>query len=195
MTNDSIIRSATRKALFTEHQGDRDTVIFDELGLFHGASRIDLVVVNGEIHGFELKSDRDTLRRLPEQAFAYGHVFDRVTLVLGERHVRHAVEIAPEWWGIRVVRRERGIRFCDLRLPRINPSIDALSVAGLLWRDEALQFLQESGVAGMRWKRRADIYSALIETVALDALRQRVRQCLRRRSNWRSVETRLSCGD
>src|SRR5580692_2259755 len=136
--NDAQLRMATKQALFIEHQGDAETVIFEELGIQHGCSRIDLAVVNGELHGFELKSDRDTLARLPEQAKAYGHVFDRVTLVVEERHVRGAVDLVPDWWGVRVVCQESGkLRFCDLKHAVKNPSPDPEAIVALLWREEA----------------------------------------------------------
>ena len=100
LMNDAQIRAATKKALLVQHMGDAETVIFEELGVQHGLARIDLAVVNGELHGFELKSARDTLARLPEQAESYGRVFDRITLVVEERHVRGAVELVPDWWGV-----------------------------------------------------------------------------------------------
>jgi len=65
----------------------------------------------------------------------------------------------------------------------------------LLWREEALSFLEELGRAtGMRSKCRAEIYSKLVEKADLNNLRARVRRCLRQRGNWRSAATRLSCG-
>ncbi len=194
--NDAHIRAATKQALFLEHRGDAETVIFEELGIQHGLSRIDLAVVNGELHGFELKSDQDTLARLSEQADAYARVFDRVTLVVGERHLRHAVEVVPDWWGIRVARAESDkLHFSDLKVAINNPSVDPISIATLLWRDEALLFLEELGDAmGMHSKCRSEIYSKLVEKVNLNHLRDRVRRCLRERANWRSAATRLSCG-
>src|SRR5436309_5269309 len=102
-TNDVQIRTALKSKLLVRHKNDSDTMIIEELGVHHVALRIDLAVVNGELHGFELKSDRDTLSRLREQAKAYASVFDRVTLVLGKRHVRRALEMIPDWWGITVV--------------------------------------------------------------------------------------------
>jgi len=36
-----------------------------------GASRIDRAVVNGSVHGYEIKSETDDLTRLPAQARAY----------------------------------------------------------------------------------------------------------------------------
>jgi hypothetical protein len=148
------------------------------------------------LHGFELKSDRDTLARLPEQAEAYGRVFDRVTLVVGERHVRHAADLLPDWWGIRVARRESGrLEFSDWKLAVRNPSPDPASIVALLWREEALHFLEELGIAaGMRSKCRTEIYARLIGETELGVLCQRVRTCLRQRANWRSGATRVSCG-
>jgi len=194
--NDAHIRAATKQALFLQHRGDAETVIIEELGVRHGLSRIDLAVVNGELHGLELKSDRDTLVRLPEQAQMYARVFDRLTLVVGERHLRHAVEVVPDWWGIRVARTEFGkLHFTDLKFAISNPSPDPISIAMLLWREEALSFLEELGRAtGMRSKCRAEIYSKLVEKADLNNLRARVRRCLRQRGNWRSAATRLSCG-
>ena len=194
--NDAQLRIAAKQALFVQHMGDAETVIFEELGVQHGFSRIDLALVNGELHGFELKSDKDTLARLPEQAKSYGRVFDRLTLVVGERHLRGAVDIVPDWWGIRVARGASGtLQFCDLKHAMRNPSPDPASIVALLWREEALTFLYELGVApGLLSKHRPELYSMLVEKADLDLLRRRVRKCLRERVNWRSAATRLSCG-
>jgi hypothetical protein len=191
------LRIALRRELLSRYRTDPDTVIIEELGVHHGASRIDLAVVNGVMHGYELKSERDSLLRFSAQALAYSAVFDLVTLVVAERHVNRAAEVAPEWWGIRVARIDSGrLFFRDLKLAMKNPSADPMSVASLLWRDEALSFLEELGGAkGMRSKSRLHIYLKLIERADFDGLRDRVRQCLKARKGWRSVETRRSCGD
>jgi hypothetical protein len=195
LMNDAKIRMATKQALLAQHMGDAETVIFEELGIQHGHSRIDLAVVNGELHGFELKSDKDSLARLPEQVESYGRVFDRVTLVVGERHLLHALDIVPHWWGIKVARTELGrLKLSDLKHAMSNPSRDPASVVALLWREEALSFLEELGSAeGLRSKPRRDIYSRLLAETDLDILCRRVRTCLRQRTNWRSDATRLSC--
>jgi hypothetical protein len=195
--NDIHIRAALKRQLLFQHGTDPDTTIIEELGVQHGASRIDLAVVNGLLHGYELKSDRDTLARLAEQASAYSAVFDLVTLVVAERHVRRASEVTPDWWGLRVARMESShLFFRDLKLPMNNPSADPLSLATLLWRDEALSFLDELGGAkGMHSKSKTHIYHKLLERADLDHLRHRVRRCLKGRQGWRSAGTRLSCGD
>ena len=79
------IRSALRSRLLAKHAADADTVIIDELGVCRGKVRVDVAVVNGMLHGYEIKSDRDNLRRFSGQVDFYGKVLDRATLVVGEK--------------------------------------------------------------------------------------------------------------
>lgn len=193
---DADIRGELREHLRAYHWGDPDTVIIEELGLRHGACRIDLVVVNGILHGFELKSDSDTLRRLPRQAETYNRVLDCVTLVVGSRHLDKATEMVPGWWGIRVaVGAEPQITLQDVRPPKENPSPDPLAIARLLWREEALALLRELGQAtGLYSKPRGLIYAKLAMTSDIDFLRAGVRQRLKHREDWRPDGQRVSCG-
>lgn len=194
---DSDIRAALKSELLFRYKGDPNTAIIEELGVHHGSSRIDLAVVNGVLHGYEFKSERDTLKRFPEQALAYSAVFDLITLVVAERHVCQAAEITPDWWGITVARMKSGrLLFRDLKLPMPNPSADPMSIAALLWRDEALAFLDQLGcVEGVRSKSRSHIYLKLVECVPVDILRDRVRERLKDRRGWRSAEIRQLSGD
>jgi hypothetical protein len=196
-TKDFHIRTALKRDLLAHYAPDPETAIIEELGILHGTCRIDLAVVNGVLHGYELKSDRDTLVRLPEQVQAFAAVFDYVTLVVGERHVRHAVEIIPDWWGVRSARFGSGkLSFCDLKLSMTNPSPDPMSVVRLLWRQEALDLLREvRGTNTVRFKRREWIYAELVAGASCGYLRDAVRQRLKNRADWRSDGTRLSCGD
>src|ERR1700730_13066876 len=79
------IRDALKRKLRSFYANDPSTLIVDELGLRHGIARVDVALINGIIHGFELKSDRDTMRRLPSHMRVYNSVMDRITLVVGQR--------------------------------------------------------------------------------------------------------------
>ena len=59
-------------------------------------------VVNGSLKGFEIKSDRDTLKRLGRQSEIYSKVFDTITLVTSECHLTPALDLIPAWWGIEI---------------------------------------------------------------------------------------------
>jgi hypothetical protein len=195
---DSDVRAVLKRKLIDQYGNDSATLILEEFALRHGAARVDLAVINGSLHGWEIKSDADSLSRLPSQAWTYNSVFDRVTLVAGERHVGKAKEMVPEWWGIMLAKRSRGgtIRLLRIREPNENPSPEPVAIAKLLWRDEALSLLVEVGAgAGLRASRRSIIYSRLAEAVDLDYLRARVRQRLRDRPDWRADVRHMSGGD
>lgn len=195
--NDSAIRSRIKKQLIDRLEAESDLVI-EEVGLRHGVARIDLMVVNGLLHGYEVKSDKDTLRRLPGQVRVYSSVLDKVTLVVGYRHAGEAIRIIPAWWGVKLAEMgTRGaVRLSEARPARRNQSVDKLSLAKLLWREEALALLTKLNRAeGVRSKPRSFIYSRLAEVAPLDLLRTAVCDALRRRSAMRPGELRPSGDD
>src|SRR5262245_39459159 len=174
------IRTALRVALAEEFADDTETLIVDELGLDEGNVRIDLAVVNGALHGYEIKSERDTLARLPVQAAGYGRVFDHVTLVTSTRHLGEIDAIVPWWWTIMTpaASGER-IVFDTHRPGAANPEVDARFVARLLWRDEVLEILERRGLAtGLRSKPRRVLWDALADAVSLEDLAVEVRFAL-----------------
>jgi hypothetical protein len=89
---DSDIRLAAYQRLLAPARRCADTLIVDELGLQHGAARIDIAVINGHIRGVEIKAEADNLMRLSRQVAAYGYVVDKATLIAAERHLESAVE-------------------------------------------------------------------------------------------------------
>jgi hypothetical protein len=195
-TDDRQIRVPLRQFLCEEYCNDPDTVVIEELGLRHGYCRVDLAVVNGCLHGFEIKSDRDTFRRLARQAETYNRVLDFITVVVGERHAGEVLAVCPQWWGIQLAKFDRldGMRFIQVREPSENPSPDKLAIAKLLWRQEALAFLEKLGAAkGLRSKPRRFIYFRLAEVSGIEALCSYVRDRLRDRNGWRSGERQMSC--
>jgi hypothetical protein len=188
-TSDKLIRLTLRDTLATTHKGEHYTVI-EELGLAHGTARVDMVVVNGLIHGYELKSDLDTLQRLPEQMKVYNSVLDRMTLVVGKKHLHDAIKLVPDWWGITIAKmpgRNGEVSLLVLREAQNNPDKDSLAIAQLLWRNEALSILEELESAdGFRSKSRDVIYRKLVEAIDQQSLCDRVRDRLFNRQGWRS---------
>lgn len=188
--NDRQVRKAFKATVLRGHLLDPDTLVIDELGLRHGAARVDIAVVNGQILGFEIKSDIDKLDRLPNQAAIFSSVLDRVTLICGQKHTEKAVRIVPEWWGITVAKREGEsvIQFDELTPAGDNPAPDPLATVKLLWRTEALSVLEKFEIAdGLRSKPRIDIYRRLAGALEPNLLRASVLQQLRSRTNWRSA--------
>lgn len=65
-----------------------------------GYSKADLVILNGTATAYEVKSERDSLARLPDQLFDYRRAFARVFIITSECHVERAAQIAPDDVGI-----------------------------------------------------------------------------------------------
>ncbi len=180
---DADIRPRLHRTLARKYARDPSTVIVDEFGIYNGAHRMDVAVVNGVLSGYEIKGPQDDLRRLPQQARAYGDVFDHVTLVADVKHLDAARHLLPEWWGLTVIlRAPRSIQFELQRPSQPNPHVDALAVARLLWREEALEVLRRNGMArGLSGKPRDTLWRALAEGLAVSDLQREVRSAIRSR--------------
>ncbi|NTX07033.1 sce7726 family protein [Myxococcus sp. CA040A] len=182
------VRRALQRDVLSIHAGEVGTLVLNELGLEHGLVRVDVAVINGAIHGYELKSDKDTLDRLPAQVRAYSAALDMATLVAGERHLKAARKMVPRWWGLCTAIMEDGgtVRIEARREAKQNPKPTPLAIANLLWREEALDVLERLGHAtGIRSKPRKVLYAKLVEVLSLDELRDVVRVRLKSRTAWR----------
>jgi len=187
-TNDVVIRTALKSRLEDEHSRDKRLRIVGELGIRHGTARVDLAVVNGIMHGYEIKSDLDTLKRLPEQINVFNSVFDKMTLVVGKNHLHEAIKIIPEWWEIIIAKVDENgtISFNKIRDGEHNKNQDMVSIAKLLWREEALKILELEGQAtGLYSKSRDIIYKKLVTVFNKKTLTDRVRETLFFRTDWR----------
>jgi hypothetical protein len=177
------IRLALRKAMEAEHSGDADTRVIEELALCEGLARIDMAVVNGRIHGYEIKSERDSLTRLPGQIAVYSRALDLVTIVVSSVHADRVLTMVPKWWGVTVATGSGGVvRLEERRRPTPNPAIDTYAQAQLLWREEALEALEERELAdGVRSKPRRTLWLKLSQE-APARVGEVVRERLKRRS-------------
>ena len=183
---DRDVREAVLKKLSAEYCGDPDTRIVQEMGVWSGSVRIDIAVINGELRGIELKSDQDTLARLPYQAEIYSHVFDRVELVVGSRHTVQATSIVPAWWGItEALQMDGAIEFVTRRKATPNPTPDPFVIAQLLWKNEAIGLLESFDLAtGWRSRRVKLIHQRLASELPARTLSYHVRDILRHRAEW-----------
>lgn len=197
-TCDVTVRRAMIARLNNRDRRSSGTHIFEEFGLRHGAVRADIAVLNGRLHVYEIKSDLDSLKRLPRQANLLSTVCDKATLIVAQRHLRKAMTIVPGWWGVlcATIGSRGAVNLSTHRRGSSNPQPDELSIAKLLWRDEALQLLEEVGrVEGVRSKPRRFLYQRITETLDVDSLRRAVYTKIKQRTNWRFDELQKSCDD
>lgn len=161
-------------------------LVIDELPLGHRVgqmTRADLVHVTPDLmHGYELKGDGDTLKRVPLQLACYGAVFDRVTFVVTPKHSARILlpkYDLPEWAGLAVAFHDE-ISFVLPAKP--VPALDRDQLGTLLWQKEVIDFLKANEVQ-VPSKFRVWECRDLLESdkISLDALRAYVRQCLTKR--------------
>jgi hypothetical protein len=198
-SNDAAIRELLIPFALGEHSAAPEPIFhLEEFALQGGVNRADLAVLNGISHGYEIKSDRDTLLRLPKQVEAYNAVFERSTLVVASRHLSAARSILRPWpwWGIVRVecRPLSGIQLERIRQARPNPAPDSEAIASLLWRPEALYLLSSLGLdSGVRSKAMPFLIARLAETLDPERLATYVRQAIRARGDWRSAARLRQC--
>jgi len=186
-TRDIDIRTKLHKDFCVKYGSDEDTLIVDELNLCQGDARIDVAVINGIMHGYEIKSESDTLERLPGQISIYNQVLDKVTVIVGLNHYDKVVNLVPDWWGIKVVaHNKKGFEIKTRKRNKKNKDVNPYSVAQLLWRDETLEVLAKFGLdKGYKSKPKSDLWERLAANLPIDQLKFEVREKLKSRSGWR----------
>ena len=187
-TTDADIRSALHRTRFRRWKAHRDALVIDELGLAHAKSRIDVAVINGCIHGYEIKSDKDTLDRLEGQIEIYRQTLQKLTIVAASRHAAAISAHVPEWCGvIEVVQGPRGgVSFDVLQKAAANPDIDPVMMAHLLWRNEVIDLLSDMGYPQKELRRpRRQLYEVLCQTLTLSQIVASIRAFMMARQAWR----------
>jgi len=184
---DSDIRKLLHPYLKKENKKYKDTIIVDEFDLCSGLSRIDIAVVNGVIHGYEIKSEEDTLKRLPNQINYYNKSLEKISIATNKFHLKQIRESVPKWWGLIVIKNDSKKNVVtELRKAKNNPLLDGNSMLHILWKDELISIIDkyeiEVGVHSNKRKLRESISNSL----GISILSHEVRSALKSRQNWRS---------
>jgi hypothetical protein len=186
--SDTDIRTALHGTRLKTYRNAPATIVVDELGLAHARARIDIAVINGCVHGYEIKSSLDKLDRLPSQLELYRLCLSKLTLVVASKHVDGIQKIAPGWCGIlEASKGPRGaVAFTTVRRSKANPDVDAAHLAHLLWRAEAAALLARFGASPKELRQsRKFLYARLAEVMSVQQLSAAIREFMERRSAWR----------
>ncbi|MEM9615006.1 MAG: sce7726 family protein [Actinomycetota bacterium] len=156
--------------------------IFEEFWIPRTRQRADLVVLNGKMVAFEIKTAADSLRRLPKQVSGYSSIFDLCTLVADERHLEVADQIVPDWWGLWLIDDSHEIpQFSEVRASTPNSRPDPEVLVRLLWRDEAYRVASELGCEPGESACRSTLWQQILSETDTAALAELVRAALHRR--------------
>lgn len=195
VVRDGDLRSALSAVVARQYRARRHLLVPEVDILVTYPGRIDALLVADRICGFEIKSDVDSLRRLPRQVEIYGPVLERATLVVGKRHAAAAAGIVPPWWAI------WGIRHCDgdvvlttQRRGRLNPDVDPFAVATFIPRDVVVHRLRAQGIPGLSRRSVAELRYMLAETNSKTAVLKLARSAMLARLDWKYRATQAYFG-
>jgi hypothetical protein len=176
---DEHIREALKKNL---RQQDSTAAIIDELPLMRGRGRADLAFVNGELCGFEIKSEADSLVRLGSQTGNYESVFEFNTIVAAPKHLELASHRLPTTWGIIEAFRDLNGRtkLVPRRPAQRNHKLDNRALARLLWKNECLSILRKMEIETRPHAPVIELWN-MIESLGTPLLCVEVREALKRR--------------
>lgn len=161
---------------------DANAALFHELPLRRGAGRADVAAVNGALAGFEIKSERDSLRRLARQVPLYDATFEYATIVVATTHLRRVRYTVPTTWGIKVAEwRADGPIFRDVRSPKRRTStLDPNALVRLMWKRECITALRNCGLEASAQTPVRGLWEAMASQ-PLSRVLEEVRRALRSR--------------
>ena len=195
VTRDRDIRAALLPVLKKKYLHSEQDLALEEFKC--NSARADIAVMNGVMHGFEIKSDSDTLFRLSDQVSAYEGVFDLITVVVGRRLLEAVEADLPPHCGIILARLTDGrVRLTHKRPAKKNPNQRPRDLARLLWKSEALDLLRKANWHGVNSRSSANkVWDAVAGAFDIDALSAEVRQAIKLRRGFESVVQSWSDGD
>lgn len=121
LLNEIQIRELLIERLAKSSEG-KNAAFIKEMFVDDFCRRADLVMANGKLSVFEIKSGLDSLDRLEGQLESYTKYFERVTVVCAAKHYEKVMQTIPETVGIWTVS-EEGV----LRATRAAKSQDELA--------------------------------------------------------------------
>jgi len=181
---DQDIRTILHSYLEKQNKYIKDTIIVDELNIKNGLARVDVAVINGSIHGYEIKSEVDTLYRLSNQIEHYNSSLEKITIAVNSNHKDKVFDIVPGWWGVIEIDHNSGI--IELRESEKNPILSISDLLLFLWKDEMIKILEKNEVKYKKSANRSALIETITQNIEKEKLLHEVRQALKSRKNWRS---------
>ncbi|WP_161491005.1 sce7726 family protein [Anoxybacillus sp. UARK-01] len=186
MLTDFDIRAKLIKKIEKENQNKHYRII-EELSICDGQARADIVVANGFLHGYEIKSDHDSLERLARQIEWYDKTFDKVTIVVGKKFESTIIEWVPEHWGIEVayLNKFKEVSLKKIRACRKNENVLGDKLLDLLWTNEIKTLLKQNNVKNFSRKPKPELKQMVLESIQFNDIRNFTRETLKTRTGWR----------
>ena len=123
-----------------------DAVLINEMVIGDGDRRADLVIANGHMNAFEVKSDLDNLSRLSGQLESYLSRFDKLTLVVSSKYIDEALKTEERIGVWEAFVKNGAVKIRVHRPGRLELVSDRENICGFMLKSELVSFLRSHDV-------------------------------------------------
>jgi hypothetical protein len=131
------VKAATLSRVRQAAGRGRKPIVTAEFSLGDSGVRADLAVFGDELIGLEIKTEKDTLRRLSSQMAAYSRYFHRAVAIVAPCHLRNLTEEQLQTASLWTYD-SRGV-LTELHRGRVN-HVDTATLEGVLTQAERRRF-------------------------------------------------------
>lgn len=136
--------------------------ILNEITISDGLARPDLIAIYSYSHCYEIKGDNDQIQRIVRQFTHYQSSFKKNTLVTTQKHLKKALELLPDFWGIILaINENETIKFKYVRKSSHNPFYRKDIASKILWKAEMQQLLENKYISYKSSSTRNDLIDLL----------------------------------
>ena len=159
----------------------KGAALINEMVVANWSRRADIVVANGSLQAFEIKSDLDSLKRLDGQLSAYLVRFDKVTVICTSRFTKDVLERTPSSVEVLEALREKDkVTFRVRRRGMIRPVREKHILLSYLLKSELVDLLSVPSEAGLTLRSRHELMMAAGD-LPVGVIRKKVLTSLRER--------------
>lgn len=174
--------------------GRDNAVLINEMVFGKSSRRADLVVANGHLIAFEVKSDLDTLRRLEGQVSDYLTRFDKLVLVVSSRFLQCALDVDERVGVWESFRNEKGlVKIRVVRPGKLKPITSRVNLCEFLLRRELIDLIRRETDAVNFSSLSRESLEGLSESVSVSKIRAYVLDSIKYRYRELSVGFFNSC--
>lgn len=172
------LKAAVIDRLYEKRFVDDTSVLISEMVVDNWSRRADVVLANGKLWGFEIKSEADSLSRLPGQIDTFSRTFEKLTIVVASKFESQAKAMLPEGVGL-------WVEVSGQLVEKVRPRASLLTKEAalrLMTVTELRSFLVCNGITNTSGMSRARLVSVALgfpqsdlAAAARDAVKRRFR--------------------
>lgn len=157
----------------------QNAVLINEMVVANWSRRADVVVANGHLYAYEIKSEFDSLKRLDGQVRSFSEHFDKVVVVAASKFVSAILTEYPSEIGVlEVFAGKDGLEFKQVRPGRIDAIKSIRHLSSHISKADIVRLLKAHDIDVDPAERRVAL-EALLERVPVSRAREFVLRCIK----------------